>query len=131
MRAACLVVVCGVVVSCSNTYDSALLRLKYEPPAGVKLVEELPGPPAMARFNNGLEIRSVVDELPEADDHALETWLPAALELAGLPALSAPPTSARAGSIPLGPVARYEVKSSGRRSLIYVVPQGERFLLLT
>ena len=115
--------------ACSNALDSAALGIHYEPPSGVKLTSEEPGPPVVARFSGGLEIRGAPGSLPKPEQDNLAAILQQALEKAGVPALTTPTSDARAGTCALGPVARYETRGT-KPMLIYVIPQGAQFILM-
>lgn len=115
--------------ACSSRYESALLRLSYEPPSGVKLVGERVGPPAVARFSSGLELYSVPSGPLDLEEARLETTLQEALAAAGT-TVPGKLTSRRAGSIQTGPVARFELKDGTSRTLIYLIPLQGRFLLV-
>lgn len=124
-------VLCAVMAGCSNAYDSALLRLHYDPPSGVKLLDESAGPPGVAHFSGDVEIRVAASALPELDEKKLEELLPQALASAGATLPAGRVTSAKLGTITMGPVARYEFKGPSNRALLYLVPNGARFLVVT
>ncbi len=115
--------------ACSTEVDLPGLGIHYAPPSGVKVTSENPGPPVVVQFSGGLEIRRGQGALPALDAEKLAPLLAVALEKTGLPALATPPVDARAGTCPLGPVARYETRGSNRK-IFYVVPQGATFLVL-
>lgn len=118
-----------LLCGCSKPYQSERLALTYEPPSGFEFVGEDAGPPAVARFGGGLEIRSVPQALSPTDvapERILEQALEAAHVQSGGKVLTA-----REGSIGSAHVLRYTLKGNGQRSLIYVVPRPSRFLLVT
>jgi hypothetical protein len=78
-----------------------------------------------------VEIRGVASPMPAIDDKKLEELLATCLALAGLPVTTSKVSSAKAGSISMGPVARYELKGESSRSITYLVPNGPRFLVVT
>ncbi len=120
----------GLVAACGNSYQSASLKVRYQPPRGVTLVEELPGPPAVARFSSGLEIRSVAEALPAVDDGRLEALYSGVARAAGLSGRGAI-LSARSGRIPAGPVVRFAVQEEGSRSLVYFLAGNGRYLVVS
>lgn len=91
----------------------------------MKFTSEEAGPPAVARFEGGLELRSVPGTPP-----ALEAAPEAVLGAAGVPVPGKVMNTSR-GSIDAGPVARYEFLRNGARTLVYFLPRPERFVLLT
>jgi hypothetical protein len=116
--------------ACSNAYDSALLKVRYAPPSGVKLSTEEAGPPAVARFSQGIELRAVAATPPVPDEAHFDALLDQLREGAKV-AAPGKLSSARPGSLPIGPVVRLEVKGEGTRSLVYFVPLEGRYLVLS
>jgi hypothetical protein len=112
-------------VGCSSPLSSQALGLEYEPPSGVKLSSEEAGPPAVARFEGGLELRSVPGTPPP-----LEAAPEAVLGAAGVPVPGTVMNTSQ-GSIGAGPVARYEFKQGEARTLVYFLPRPDRLVLLT
>jgi len=112
-------------VGCSSPLSSQALGLEYEPPSGVKFTSEEAGPPAVARFEGGLELRSVPGTPPPLDA-APEVVLGAA----GVPVQGKVMNTSQ-GSITAGPVARYEFLQGEARTLVYFLPRPDRFVLLT
>jgi hypothetical protein len=96
----------------------------------VKVVEEGPGPPAVARFTGGVELRSVSSPLPDLDPRQVEDLLPHVVQEGKLAFPGARLVSAKVGSLPVGPVARFDLKGEQDRVLLYVIPDGERFLVI-
>ncbi len=131
MRTTALAVVSALALGgCSHEFDSEALKLKYHPPRGASLAEEKAGPPRVARFTLGLELRSVDGAPPAIDEGRLADLLKEVAEKAG----TTPPgelISSRAGSIPAGPVARWALRDPEGRTVIYYVPGKARFLLIT
>ena len=125
------VVVCTLAWGCTSTYISAILGVRYEPPSDVKIVDETPGPPAVARFSGGVEMRAVGSPLPALDPRQVEELLPHVVQEAKIVLPAGKLVSAKVGSLPVGPVARYDVKGAQERVLLYVIPDGERFLTLS
>ncbi|MHB8879341.1 MAG: hypothetical protein ACYC8T_37070 [Myxococcaceae bacterium] len=128
MRTSFILALCLALAGCSNTFESALLKVKYEPPRGVKLSGEETGPPAVARFTQGIELRSVPAAPPTVDEAHLEALLE---EVRAASKLSAPGrmVSARTGTLSIGPVVRFEVKDRDSRSLVYFIPLEGRYLV--
>ncbi len=115
--------------ACSNAFDSPALRLKYQPPRNAKLLEESAGPPRLARFDNGFEIRAVDAEPLAIDETRLDQLLPLACDKAGF--ACGQKVSSKAGSIGNRAVARFTFKEGGDRRLLYYLPAGKRYLVLT
>lgn len=131
MRRASFALVAGILAlgACSRTYESKLLALSYEPPKGFEFVEERPGPAPRAVFSNGLELVSVAGSLPEIEEGSLPEVLRLALTALGEnPAADA--LSSRTGDVRGMPVARYSLRARQARVLLYVIPHGERFLVV-
>lgn len=116
--------------SCQRAYESPALSLRYEPASGVRLLDESAGPPAVAHFTGGLEIRSVTGALPPLEEKQLDSVLTLALTRAGR-TVAGTVAASQAGTMHTGPVARYEIKDGKQRTLVYLVPLGGRFLVIT
>lgn len=116
--------------ACSNAYDSALLKVRYTPPSGMKLTSEVAGPPAVATFGQGLELRAVAGAAPAIDEAHFDALLDQLREGAKV-AAPGRLSSARPGSLPVGAVVRFEVKGEGTRSLVYFVPLEGRYLVVS
>lgn len=114
-----------VGLGCSSTYESAEMKIRYQPPRGVKLVEEQPGPPRVARFTSGIEMRSVEAAPPEIDEDQLDALL------SRLGAADGIVQSARVGTLRQHKTVRWAMRKGDKRSIIYFVPAGKRYLLLT
>lgn len=114
-----------LALGCSRPLSSQALGLEYEPPSGVKFTSEEAGPPAVAHFEGGLELRSVPGTPPP-----LDAAPEAVLGAAGVPVPGKVMNTSR-GSIDAGPVARYEYLQGGARTLVYFLPRPDRFVLLT
>lgn len=112
------------VLACSRPVESQALGIRYEPPSGMALRAEDAGPPAVARFEGGLELRSVPGAPP-----ALGAEPEVVLAAAGV-AVPGRRLSADQGTLAAGPVARYEFQEGQVRTLVYFLPRLERFLLL-
>ncbi|SEK99237.1 hypothetical protein SAMN05444354_103261 [Stigmatella aurantiaca] len=114
-----------LALGCSRPVTSDALGLQYEPPSGVSFASEEAGPPAVAHFEGGLELRSVPGpELP------LETPPEEVFRLAGVSLPGKAVQQAR-GTLPAGAVARYEFLKGNVRTLVYVLPRPDRFVLVT
>lgn len=111
-------------VACSRKLESSALGLQYEPPSGMALRAEEPGPPAVAHFEGGLELRSVQGAPPK-----LETAPEEVLGAAGL-AVPGRRLNATQGTLPAGPVARYEFQQGTSRTLVYFLPLADRSVLV-
>jgi len=111
-------------VACSRRMESSTLGLQYEPPSGMALRTEEPGPPAVARFDGGLELLSVKGKPPALDAPPEEV-----LGAAGIP-VPGSRLNATQGTLPAGPVGRYEFKQDSKRTLVYFLPRPERFILV-
>lgn len=113
-------------LGCSNRFDSEAMALKYHPPHGVDLVDEQAGPPRVARFSNGLEIRSIEGAAPAVQEDKLEDLLKVVS-----PGVQGAIISARPGTIDAGQVVRWTIKEDAKRTLVYFVPRPKRYLVLT
>ncbi len=114
------------LAGCSNEFDSAELKVRYRPPRGVKLVGEQPGPPRVARFSSGLEIRAVESAPPAYQDDKLEDLLAVVS-----PEATGAIISARVGTLAAGKVVRWTLKDEAGRTLVYFVPRQSRYLVLS
>jgi hypothetical protein len=130
MRRTFVALAVTLVAGCSNRFDSAIVKVRYQPPRGASLLEEQAGPPAVARFSSGLEIRSVQGAPPDVDEARLDALYPLVASKAGL-AVEGALASARSGRIPAGSVVRFAVKGGGSRSVVYFLPAARRFLVLS
>src|SRR5262245_52878515 len=95
-----------MLTGCSRKFESDAVGIRFEPPSPMKPTGERAGPPAVAAFQSGLEIRSVPGSVPSMEEPALRTSLEEVRKTSGLP-LPGEVRSAKSGSIPAGPVARY------------------------
>jgi hypothetical protein len=118
-----LLLLCAV--GCSRGVTSRVLGVEYEPPSGMGLIAEEAGPPAVARFEKGLELRAVKGTAP-----ALDAGPEAVLTAAGLEVPGRVVQDSR-GTLPAGPVARYELSRDGARTLVYFLPRKDGFVLVT
>lgn len=132
MRNTILMLLAGALAlcGCSRTYESGLLGLEYEPPRGFELLNEQQGPPALARFSKGLELRSAEAKLPEISEAHLDAILRQAWKASGTEGEPGEVVSARVGTVRNLPVARYALREGGSRTLVYVVPHDARFVLV-
>lgn len=126
----CVVALVLAASGCSRKVDSATVGFTLEPPAGMKLEREDPGPPPAAFFAEGLTVRSLHTALPSPEATDLKALLATALKQAGV-AAPTNVTSSKSGTLPAGPVARYEWADATSRTLAYVVVGKDRALLLT
>jgi hypothetical protein len=111
----------------SGELKSDALKLSWKPPRSVTLVEERPD---ALLFSSGVQIHSIAGEPPPIDEGKLDALLSTILSAAKLEPLEKR-ISARVGSIPAGPVARYVLAGGGQRSLYYYLPLQGRFLLIS
>lgn len=124
MRASFLVVTLALY-GCNNRYESDELHLAWEPPSGVRLVEAKPG---LVTFSEGFEIRSLPTQMELPDEKGVEAFLGDVVKAANLN-IPVTPASAKLGTLPIGAVARFEVKEGTNRTLIYVVPEPGETLI--
>ena len=117
-------------LGCSGTYESAAMKVRWELPRGVKLLEEQAGPPRVARFSDGVEIREVQAAPPAIEEGKLEELLPKIGAQAGV-ATTGNIISARLGDLPPGKVVRWTLKDGDKRGLVYFLPSGKRFLVIS
>ncbi|MBS2033297.1 MAG: hypothetical protein JST54_35815 [Deltaproteobacteria bacterium] len=117
------------LAACSNEKQLAQVHARYEPPNGFELTGEVAGPPARASFRPGLTLTRYTTDLPPgASEDAVAAALPKLADLGG----GWDVASARAGTLPVGPVFRVELRRyDGVRALHYVVPRARGFLLLS
>ncbi|MCP3138792.1 hypothetical protein [Pyxidicoccus xibeiensis] len=114
------------VLGCSRDFTSSALGVRYKPPSAMKLEsEEVAGASVVARFKQGLELRSV-----KAAPPALDAGPEAVLGAAGLAVPGRLVADSR-GTLPAGPVSRYEFADGGKRTLVYFLPRAGSFLLVT
>jgi hypothetical protein len=111
-------------VACSRRMESQALGIQYEPPPGMAVLAEEPGPPVVARFQGGLELRSVQGTPPRLDAPPEEV-----LAAAGVP-VPGTKLNATQGTLTAGPVARYELQQGTSRTLVYFLPRTDRFVLV-
>jgi hypothetical protein len=108
-----------LLASCSRGYDSPLLGVKWQPPAGFELGREASGPPRVAEFGSGLRLLRTDGALPT--EGTPEVLAQAARSAAGLP--PAEVLDCRTGTLPAGAVVRCELRQGSDRELLYLVPQ--------
>ncbi|MET0403316.1 MAG: hypothetical protein ABW123_12970 [Cystobacter sp.] len=118
----CLLV--GCATGCSRKLESSVLGLQYEPPPGMALRSEQAGPPAVAAFDGGLEVRSVEGAPPRLDVEPEEVLTRAGLTVPGRR------LNLTQGTLPAGPVARSEFQQGSSRTLVYLLPREDRFVLV-
>ncbi|GHG69875.1 hypothetical protein [Comamonas sp. JC664] len=119
----CLLLWC--LVGCSRGFSSRELGVQYEPPSGMGFRSVEAGPPARALFEGGLELRSVRGVPPEVAAGAEAVLAAAGLSLPGTLLQDSE------GTLPAGPVARYEFsQANGARTLVYFVPGKDDFVLV-
>ncbi|MBI5547390.1 MAG: hypothetical protein HY901_26200 [Deltaproteobacteria bacterium] len=111
---------------CSGAYDSPEMKVRYQPPHGTRLLEEQPGPPRVARFSSGLEIRSVNAQPPAIEEGKLEALLAQVS-----PGIKGDIINARMGTLDAGRVVRWSIKEAEGRTLIYYLPRTDRYLVLS
>jgi hypothetical protein len=117
-----------LLTACSNEKQLTQVHARYEPPNGFELTGEVPGPPPKASFRPGLTITRYGVDLPQGGEDAVAAALPKLADLGG----GWDVASARAGTLPVGPVVRVELRRyDGVRALHYVVPRAHGFLLLS
>jgi hypothetical protein len=114
----------------SNEYKEGGLGIRWKPPRGVELMSETrDGPVTVARFSGGVEVRLVPSPaLPTSGNlDALKAQLLQASNL------SAPGgvRSAKDGTIPFGPVVRWDLEGGDDRALLYYLPAREKYLLFS
>lgn len=117
-------------LGCSGEYRSELLAVRYTPPSGAKLLGEEAGPPKVARFSGGIELRSWSGPALPIDEAQPEWMVGTIAQAAGLEGDGAV-LSAKVGSLPAGQVARFELKRGHKRTLLYYLPLEGRSLVAT
>ena len=120
----------GGAACSSNEYKDGALGVRWKPPKDVKLLSETKeGPVAVAIFSGGIEVRMVPSPaLPiSGDSDALKTQLLEASKLR-MPNTT---RSAKDGTIPFGPVMRWDLEYGDDRALLYYLPAKDRYLLFS
>lgn len=118
------------LTACSSKVESDAVGFTIEPPARMKLQREEAGETPTAVFAEGLAIRSLQGALPSPESTDLKALLARVKEQAHLE-LPENVTSMKSGTLPAGPVARYELADATSRTLLYVVTGKERALVLS
>jgi len=114
----------------SNEYKDGALGVRWKPPQGVKLMSETKeGNVAVAIFSGGVEVRMVPSPaLPTSGDHdALKAQLLQASKLQ----VPSNVRSAKDGTIPFGPVVRWDLEYADDRALLYYLPAKDKYLLFS
>lgn len=129
MRALLLALMLVAGTGCFGKLESDLLHLSYQAPKPLRLLKEREGPPPTAMFTGGL-VFTDVGEMAVPTDANLPELLGKAFETAKLE--RDPETvSAKVGSLPAGPVARWELKGPRLRTLAYLVHRPGHAVLVT
>jgi hypothetical protein len=128
MKIILLLVAVAAAACSSNEYREGPLGIRYKPPPYAKLISESKdGDVAVASFSGGIDIRRVPQPaLPIAgDDQLLQKVLAASR-------MSAPSQmrSAKDGTLPFGPVMRWDLEQGDDRALIYYLPAKDHYLLI-
>jgi hypothetical protein len=126
-----LVVAMVLAAACSsNEYKEGALGLKWKPPQGVKLdTEGKDGAVVTAHFSGGVNIYRVdAPALPTSGDlDALKTAILGASKARA----DGEVKSAKDGTIPSGPVVRWETVGHDEHTLLYYVPARDHYFVLT
>ncbi|MBK7864039.1 MAG: hypothetical protein IPJ65_36630 [Archangiaceae bacterium] len=112
----------------SNEYEKGPLGVRWKPPQGVKLMSESQeGAVTVASFSGGVEVRRVPSPaLPTSGDlDALKGQLLEASKMR----VPANVRSAKEGTIPFGPVVRWDLEGGDDRTLLYYLPSKDAYLL--
>ncbi len=114
----------------SNEYKDGALGVKWKPPQGVKLMSETKeGGVVVAIFSGGVEVRMVPSPaLPTSGD---KDELKAQLLSASKLNLPTNVRSAKDGTIPFGPVVRWDLEYADDRALLYYLPAKDKYLLFS
>ena len=117
------------LAGCMDGYNSPLLGVTWKAPSGFNTPHEEPGPPRTADFGNGLMLYSLDLQTGPLEANApIEALSDLVRQKAKLPALE--PQSARAGTLPVGNVVRYEYRTPDGRELLYLVPMRDKTTLV-
>jgi len=124
------VVVLLAAACSSNEYKEGALGMKWKPPQGVQLEKEgKDGAVVAAHFTGGVDVYRVdAPALPTSGDlDALKT----AILTASKGSADGEVKSAKDGTIPSGPVVRWETINRDEHSLLYYVPAKDHYFVLT
>lgn len=130
MKHILLLALLGAAGCSSNEYKDGALGVRWKPPQGVNLLSETKeGAVAVAMFTGGIEVRMVPSPaLPTSgDSDALKEQLLDASKLR----LPIKTRSAKDGTIPFGPVMRWDLEGGDDRALLYYLPAKDRYLLFS
>lgn len=120
-----------LVMGCaSNEYTEGSLRLRWQPPPGVKLESEATeGGITTAHFSGGVDVRAVTASPPstEGDLDKLKALLTTSAKMT----VPGEVRMGRSGTIPAGPTVRWEMTSGSEKSLLYYVAGKERYVLIS
>lgn len=129
MRIQMLAVAALAFVACADEYHSTTLQLQIQPPRGSSIVEEVEGPPRLARFTNGLEIYSVQHQPMSIDSGRLADLLDLATVGAGV-AVAGDIVTSRSGDRNTGPAAQWVLRERDTRTIIYYLMGNGRYVLV-
>jgi hypothetical protein len=118
-----------MAAACSRAFESSPLGMAWTPPSGVRLVSQDSGPPARAVFEGGITWYRIDGAAVSMGERGLPAMLES-IAAAGHVALNGTVTSARTGTLPVGAVARYELRAAATRTLAYVIPRSGGAMLL-
>jgi hypothetical protein len=112
-------------VACSREFFSPGVGVRYEPPSGMAFVAEESGAAMVARFEGGLEVISVPGPAPRPDEEPVNVLRAGGLATPGQRLLNT-----TQGTLPAGTVTRYEFQQGATRTLVYLIPRDDRFVLV-
>jgi hypothetical protein len=116
-------------LACSSSeYKEGPLGIRWKPPPGAKLLSESKDSDVVvASFSGGIDVRMVPQPaLPTSGDlDELRTKLLAAAKMS----VPAGVRSAKDGTIPFGPVVRWDLEQADDRALLYYLPAKDKYLL--
>ncbi len=118
------------LAGCSKPYENKEVGFRYLPPKGFAAHSESPG---YAELRSGSGARLTIARAPAlpvpTDRDATAAW-EEVVKGSPLPLPEVRLSIARNGSIPAGPVFRYEFKQAGEEHVLYVVMKPDRAVYL-
>jgi hypothetical protein len=118
-------------VGCSSyEYKDEEMGMRWKPPAGVKLEStSKEGDVIVARFTGGVEVRRVNAPAVSGADglDALKTTILAASKATAVGKVK----NAKDGTVPAGPVARWELTTRDDHTLLYYMSATDHYFVMT
>jgi hypothetical protein len=120
-----------LAVGCSSyEYRDEEMGMRWKPPVGVKLEStSKEGDVTVARFTGGVEVRRVNSPALSGAD-GLEA-LKAAILAASKATAAGKVKNAKDGTVPAGPVARWELTTHDEHTLLYYMAASDHYFVMT